>query len=161
MIIKSFINYELSLKPELLNSNIMSNILQECKEKVTKKCFSEYGIVMEILKINKIKSNIISRNTANIIVYIELVANCIKPEKNSILTLPIYKIIDYGILININDKLMFLIPLSYFKDYVLNKEDNTICKEDIIIKESDNIKFKVINVKFDGEKFNGIGKPVE
>ena len=104
------IERKLYLHPKFFNKDILSNIETEAKKTFLYECSEQYGYIMKINRIVRIKDNKISNTTSNCIFTVILEIEVIKPQIGNIYEGVICASLSYGLLININEKIKVFVP---------------------------------------------------
>ena len=154
------IEKKICLPPESFDKNIKTHIFNKLKQDLENTCSKEYGYILEVNKLLKIKDNYISSNCENIfIVDVEIVN--LKPEIEKEFQGTICMIFSGGIFINVKNKLKVLVPTSYIIDYKFNQDKNIFINNenaDIAIKQGDNLHVLISGIKYSKQNFSCFGK---
>src|SRR3990172_11958497 len=116
------ISKKLSIFPKDLTHNIAPKLLEIAKIQIENSCSEEYGYILSVNKITKIRNNIISPNTSNVIFDIDCEITCLKPEKGKQYIGNIIVISEHAIVLDIEGKFGVLVNMVN-SDY---KYDNTL-----------------------------------
>jgi DNA-directed RNA polymerase subunit E'/Rpb7 len=153
------------IRPEFLDSNVMKYIEKKVHENYINDCTKDIGYITSIKKIVKIKDNYLSNSCSDIVFEVIIDVENIKPEVGSIFKGNVCMIFQDGILVNIQNIMKVLIPLSSLKDYnlignqfVLNKEKYDINNKYVKIKLKDDVKVKIIGSKYTRKNYACFGE---
>ena len=154
------ISRNIKIHPSNLTNNIKNHIMTELKKLYENKCILNVGYITEILKIEKIKSSVISRANSEIILNISFNINCVEPKIDSVLNVKVCHVIEeHGILCRINN-IRIIIPSNTLtsNNFTFNKNCfNNQCRS---IKLDDFINVKIKGVKYNKDIYNCFGQLV-
>ena len=154
------IEKKLCLQPEFFDKNIQTHIFNKLKQDLENTCSKEYGYILEVNKVLKIKDNYISSNCENIFV-VDLQFTTLKPEIDKEFSGVICMIFSGGVFINIKNKLKVLVPESCILDYKFNQYKNifiNITDETITIKQGDIVNVIISGIKYSKKNFSCFGR---
>jgi DNA-directed RNA polymerase subunit E'/Rpb7 len=146
---------------EYLNRDINSYIFQKIKDVTLNECTKEFGYILSIKKLVKIKDNYISNVNCDNIFTVVFDAETLKPENGKKFTGVVCMIFAGGIFLNILDKQKVLIPVSSLIDYVFKPSEKCFKKKDKTIKEGDVIDVIITGTKYSKQSFSCFGSIVE
>lgn len=157
----SILNIETNIcvEPYYFNSNIYTHIFDKIKNNLEDTCTKEYGYILEVKKLIKIKDNYISSNCEHIFIVCIEILN-LKPEIGKEFEGIICMIFSEGIFINIKDKLKVLVPVSYIKDYKYNQDKNIFINnnnENDFFKQNDKVNVIISGIKYSKQNFSCFG----
>jgi len=124
-------------------------------------CTKEHGYIIEVKRIIRIKDNWISSANSDIVFNVIFEAETLKPEIGLQLQGEVCMIFPNGILLNIQNKLKFLIPLESLKGYVLNRVEMCFDKEQKKIQNGDALTVEVVEIKYKENNFMCFGNLIE
>ncbi len=146
---------------EQLNNNIYSHLLTKIKEKTNNECTKEYGYILDIKKLLRIKDNYISNVNCDTILLVEFLAETLKPDIGKKFVGEVCMIFPGGIFLNIKGKQKVLIPISTLNKYTYDIVNKNFKKDKKIIKEGDVIKVEITGTKYSKQSFSCFGIMIE
>ena len=146
---------------EYLHKNIYDHILTKIKENTINECTKEYGYILNIKKLIKIKDNYISNVNCDSIFVVEFIAEILKPEIGKKFSGEVCMVFPGGIFLNIKNKQKVLIPISTLKNCIYDPHNKNFDKNKKIIKEGDIIKVEITGTKYSKQNFSCFGIMVE
>lgn len=152
---------KICLPSEFLYQDYKKALFQRAKEICENDCSRDYGYVLSVHKIKKIIDNYISNVNSSVIFEIELEIDNLKPEINDIFKGNVCMVFGGGLFINIKDKMKVLIPISSLNNYKFDSTKKIFQDGKNIIKENDEIKVKIIGIKYAKKNFNCFGELIE
>ena len=146
---------------EYLHKDIYNHILTKIKETTINECTKEYGYILDIKKLIRIKDNYISNVNCDSIFVVEFSAEILKPEIGKNFTGEVCMLFPGGIFLNIKNKQKVLIPISTLKNYVYDPANKIFNKNKKNIKEGDIIKVTITGTKYSKQNFSCFGVMIE
>lgn len=156
----TIITRRICLESKFLDSNILRHIFNKIVDLTKNECTKEYGYIINIKRIISIDDSCISAASSDNVFTITFEAITIKPEIGSVLEGIVCMIFPNGILLNIEDKMKFLIPLSSLIGYELNKQECFYFNEKRKISKNDRVSVSVMDVKYKNQTFMCFGNLV-
>jgi DNA-directed RNA polymerase subunit E'/Rpb7 len=148
----SVITRRVTLNPKYLTKNIKNHIITQLQIDTKNDCSKQFGHILKIIKIEEILDN---ENTTFVI---KFSAETLKPEKDRILEGKVFKVYRDGIFIDVMEKQKILIPALNLTNYEFNEDNDTyVSKNKEIIQENDEVKVKIVAVKYNKGKFSCFG----
>lgn len=151
---------EITLPHTKLDSNIKAHVYDVLQHVMLNHCSKDYGYILDIHKINSIKSAVISQANSNIIFTVEYTAETLKPEIASIFEGEVCLVFASGIFIHVKNKMKILIPSTLLTDYVFNNTSLSFQKNNDTISKGQIIKTEIVGMKYTTRGFNCFGKLV-
>lgn len=149
------------LEPQFLDSNIMEHLFEKVKTSVQNECTKEYGYVISVKRIVGITDNWISSANSDIVFNVVFEAETLKPEVGLQLQGNVCMIFPNGILLDIQNKFKFLVPLESLKEYELDRVSMCYEKGDTKIKNGDELTVEVVEIKYKEQSFMCFGNLIE
>lgn len=155
------IQKRICLEPEFLNSNVKKNIFERLKKSTVNECSKEYGYILDIVKLIKIKDNYVSNATSEIVFEVMFEIETLKPEIDKVFTGDVCMIFVGGIFLNIKNKIKVLIPITSMKDYKFDQTNKVFIKKDkTVIKQGDVLNVKITGIKYSKKNYSCFGELV-
>jgi DNA-directed RNA polymerase subunit E'/Rpb7 len=157
------IEKRICLEPELLNKDLKENIFKKMENISINECTKEYGYILNINKLLKIKDSSISSNCEHIFIT-EFDIKTLKPEIGKEFDGTICMIFVGGIFIIIENKLKVLIPISTIDNFKHDKDQNYFINKKNpkkIIKQGDTLTVKISGIKYSKQNFSCFGNLIE
>jgi DNA-directed RNA polymerase subunit E'/Rpb7 len=139
----STIKLRIILKCDEQSKNYKSLLKQKLKDEYEKKAFEKYGIIDEIIDIESIHHEELMRTSPCVYFIINTKVSIYYPKKDDIITIPIYKILNYGIYIQ-KDSFRVLIPNS--------SKENAIDYKNFQVGQ--NITIQLTEIRFEKQGFH-------
>lgn len=155
------IERRICLEPQFLDSNIMDHLFEKIKSSVLNECTKEFGYIIEVKRILEIRDNWISSANSDVVFNVLFEAETLKPEVGLHLQGKVCMIFPNGILLDIQNKLKFLIPLQSLEGYELNKAGMFYKKGEEKIEKGDELTVEVSEIKYKDQSFMCFGNLVE
>lgn len=155
------IERRICLDPQFLDSNIMDHLLEKIKSSLKNECTKEFGYIIDVKRIISISDNWISAANSDIVFNVIFEVETLKPEIGLQLQGNVCMIFPNGILLDIKNKLKFLIPLDSLKGYELNKAGMFYENGNKKIKKEDKLTVEVVEIKYKDQSFMCFGNLVE
>ena len=146
------------IRPEFLDSNIHKYIEKKVRESYLNDCTKDIGYITAIKKIVKIKDNYLSNSCSDIVFEVIIDVENIKPDIGSIFKGNVCMIFQDGILINVQNIMKVLIPLSSLKGYKLIGDEFVSIEEESKIKINDQVNVKIIGSKYTRKNYACFGE---
>lgn len=156
----TIITRRICLESKFLDSNILRHLLNKIIDLTKNECSKEYGFIIGIKRIISIDDSWISAASSENVFTITFEAITLKPEIGSVLEGNVCMIFPNGILLNIEDKMKFLVPLSSLSEYQLNKQEGFYFNEKRKISKNDRVSVSVVDVKYKNQTFMCFGNLV-
>lgn len=157
----TIIERRICLEPNFLNSNIMNHLLEKIKESTINECTKENGYIIDVTRIIEVKDNWISAANSDIVFNVVFEAITLKPEIGKQLEGEVCMIFPNGVLLDIQNKLKFLIPLSSLEGYEFNKKRMYYEKGNKKIEKGNHLTVEVAEIKYKKQSFMCFGNLVE
>ena len=155
------IQKRICLEPEFLDSNFKKNIFDRLKKLTVNECSKEYGYILDIVKLIKIKDNYVSNATSEIVFEVMFEIETLKPEIDKVFTGDVCMIFVGGLFLNIKNKIKVLIPITSMKDYKFDQVDKVFIKKDkTVIKQGDVLNVKITGIKYSKKNYSCFGELV-
>lgn len=152
------IQKRICLEPEFLNSNLKKNIFDRLKKSTVNECSKEYGYILDIVKLIKIKDNYVSNATSEIVFEVMFEIETLKPEIDKVFTGDVCMIFVGGIFLNIKNKIKVLIPITSMKEYKFDQTNKIFIKKDkTVIKQGDVLNVKITGIKYSKKNYSCFG----
>lgn len=154
------IEKKICLQSEYFDKNIKNHIFNKVKQDLENTCSKEYGYILEVNKIIKIKDNYISSNCENIFI-VDLEMTTLKPEIDKVFEGLICMIFSGGVFINVKNKLKVLVPISYLSDYNFCQDKSMFINnnnQNLTIKHEDRVNVIISGIKYSKQNFSCFGK---
>jgi hypothetical protein len=151
------IEKRIKIEHEYLTKDINKYILEKIKDSVIGSCTSEYGYILDIKKLIRIKDNYISNVNCDNIFIVEFEAETLKPEIGKTFEGEVCMIFPGGIFLNIKNKQKILIPVLSLKDYKFNPSTKTFKSKEKTIQEGSVLKVIITGVKYSKQTFSCFG----
>lgn len=148
------IEKRICIDPAFLGQNFKKDVFNYIKNVCENECSKEYGYILKVLKINKIKDNNISGNNCEIILTVDILVETLKPEINKIFTDKVCMIFSGGIFLDIKNKFKVLIPATSLQEFTFKSETKSFVKDDLEIKENDSVSAKITGIKYNKKNFS-------
>lgn len=116
------ISIQTSLSPENMNKNYMSHLYRNIDKDYAHKCHLEHGLILNILRIDKIVSHYITDMIPNASFILNVCIQTYQPKIGHVLNISVDKILHHGLFCNIFSKIRIFIPFSYIPQYVYTKD---------------------------------------
>lgn len=156
---KTIITSNILLKPEHLDSNIFTTILDKSFE--LKGTYNQLnGYIHDIYEVKSLNQNIISKTTSNILFEVELLVETIKPEKGDIFKGVIVSILQQGIFLKIENVINVLIHIGTIPNGRYDRSDSSVSSGDKKYRQNDTVEIKIVNVEYNNGNFNCIAELV-
>jgi len=149
------------IEPQFLDSNIMQHLFDKLKRSVQNECTKEYGYIIKVESIIEISDNWISSANSDIVFNVVFEAETLKPEIGLQLQGNVCMIFPNGILLDIQNKLKFLVPLESLKGYELNSVGMCYEKGGTKINKGDELTVEVVEIKYKDRSFMCFGNLVD
>ena len=146
---------------EYLNKDIYKHMLEKIKENTINDCTKNYGYILDIKKITKIKDNYISNVNCDNIFLVEFIAETLKPDIGKKFDGEVCMLFPGGIFLNIKGKQKVLIPISTLNNYIYDPINKLYKKNKKTIKEGDTIKVEITGTKYTKQSFSCFGNMIE
>jgi len=159
----SIIEKRICVDHENLNNDIGKYIYEKIKESTLNECTKDYGYILGIKKLIRIKDNYISNVNCDNIFIVEFEAYTLKPEIGKKFKGEVCMIFNGGIFLNIKNKQKVLIPVSCLKNYsydAVNKrfQNNNNKKK---IETGNEINVEITGTKYSKQSFSCFGNIIE
>lgn len=151
-----YITQEIILSPSLLGKDYKKHLLSHAKEKLIGTLHE--GIVKDVIKISKIKSNMISRNGGNVIFNAKIKVVTIKPIKGKEIKMKVAYITSKGILFNKEQVIRCLVTSDNLKDYKFNPKPPIWINDNDAINVGDIMTIIPDTIRFENNMYSCIGK---
>ena len=161
LLLMTILEKKICLESKYLDKNLRKSILDKAKTCFKNDCSKEYGYILNVNKIVKIKDNYISNVNSDVIFIIDIDVDTLKPEINDILSDKVSMIFSGGLFINIKDRIKVLIPVNSLSGYTFEQSTKRFIKDKNIIKENDIVKVKISGVKYSNKNFSCFGELVD
>ena len=150
MATKTIIESRITINPEFLNKNFRKAILDKLQKVTENHCSSEYGFILKVNKILKIKENFISNVDCEVIFVVVYEAETLKPEVNKVFTGKVGMVFHGGIFVKIHDKFEVLIPTSKLLEYTFDASQKMFIHKtnNNLIQEGDKIDVMITGMKY-------------
>ena len=155
------IERRICIDPQFLDSNILQHLFDKVVTSTYNECSKEYGYIINIKKIIGIKDNWISTANSDIVFTVVFEAITLKPEIDSQFIGEVCLVFPNGVLLDVQNKLKFLIPLSSLIGYELNREGMYYEKDDKKIEKGDKLLVKVAEIQYKNKVFMCFGSIVD
>lgn len=157
---KTIIEKRVSLNPSFLGKNYKNALIKKIKDLCENDCTQEYGYIIEVKMLNKIKDNYISNVNSDILFNVEFEAITLKPEIGSIFTDKVCMVYNCGIFVNIKDKMKVLIPLTSLKEYKFDSNKKIFYNKETKkeIQEGCDITVIITGLKYSKKNFSCYGE---
>ena len=106
-----------------LSRDINRNIYNKLKDVTTNECTQEYGYIIGIKRLKKIKDSYISSNSENIFI-VEAEAEVLKPAEGKLLQGSVCMVFYNGIFLNVLNKQKVLVPITKLQDFAYDQSNN-------------------------------------
>ena len=146
---------------KFLNNDIRKYILDKIKEVTFNECTKDYGYILDVKKVVKIKDNYVSNANCDNIFTILFEADTLKPENGKEYEGIVCMIFAGGIFFNIKNKQKVLIPITNLKEFIFDQTKKQFKKEKVIIKEGDVLNVIITGTKYSKKSFSCFGNLVE
>ena len=159
----SNIKRRMCLDPEFLDSNIKTHLLNEIKKNTENECNKEHGYILCVNRIVKIEKNNISSASSDIVFTVIFEALTLKPIPGDKFDSKIVVILpnNQGVLVNISDKFMAIIPSSNVGNHVFELSDGMKVlrnpDNNFSYMENDTLKIQIKDVKYEDKVFKCVG----
>ena len=124
-------------------------------------CTKDYGYILDVKKVVKIKDNYVSNANCDNIFTILFEADTLKPENGKEYEGIVCMIFAGGIFFNIKNKQKVLIPITNLKEFIFDQTKKQFKKEKVIIKEGDVLNVIITGTKYSKKSFSCFGNLVE
>jgi len=158
---KTIIERRICLEPQFLDSNIMNHVFEKVKRSVQNECTKEHGYIIEVTRVVGISDNWISSANSDIVFNVVFEAEVLKPEIGLLLEGDVCMIFPNGILLNIQTKMKFLIPLGSLNGYQFNSLSMCYENGDSKIEKGDVLTVEVVEIKYKDQNFMCFGNLVD
>lgn len=111
-----------SLSPENMDKNYMTHLYRNIEKDFQHKCHAEHGLILKILRIDKIVSHYITDMIPNASFIVNVCIQTYQPVIGNVLNIPVDKILHHGLFCNVFSKIRIFIPFSYIPQYVYTKD---------------------------------------
>lgn len=151
------IKKKIEVEPKYFNSKLQEHILTKLKS-VCEDCSQSYGYLLSIIQIVEMKNNMIT--PLSTVFNVEFEAKVIKPEIGKKFKGVVTMIFQYGIFIEVQDKLKILIPQNQMNGYTYDKVGACFrnIKQKTTIEKDDEVTVVITNVRYEQRNFSCIGK---
>jgi DNA-directed RNA polymerase subunit E'/Rpb7 len=149
------LNKRVILHPKYLDSSIHTHLLNEIKKNVVTDCNKDYGYILDICNIVKVNRHMISQCTSDIIFYVTVTAQIIKPRKDMIVEGEIKLVFKEGIFVDVLNKFQVFVSLP--DDYVYEEHNNVFKSKNNSLKIGDNVSIKINEVDYNDNQFIAFG----
>lgn len=158
----TLIKRRICLDPQFLDSNIMTHLFDKIKECTEGDCTLEYGYILGVNRLVEVEDSWISSANSDIVFNVIFEAVALKPSVGDVLSGVVCMIFQTGILLDVNDKLKFLIPEDELREkgYELNKAGMYYKNGDTNIKRLDELDVRVVELKYKDREFMCFGSLV-
>lgn len=156
------IEHKICIEPEFLDKNLKVHVFNKLKKNFFNQCNREYGYILGVNKLLRIKDNYISSNCEHLFI-VEIEIESLKPEIDKIFVGTICMIFSGGIFLIIKDKLKVLIPVISLEEYFFDQNSNSyINKKDkkINMNHGDELKIIISGIRYLKQNFSCFGNLV-
>jgi DNA-directed RNA polymerase subunit E'/Rpb7 len=154
------IERRICLESQFLDSNLIIHLLEKIRSLTEDECTKEFGHILSVIRIIKIKDNIISSSNSDNVFTLVFEAEILKPEIGSIFDGQVCMILSSGIFLDVQNKLKILIPHDQTGLYTLNINGMYYSKGEDTIKQGDTISVLITGIKYTSQNFSCFGSLV-
>ena len=155
------IEKRICIEHEYLSEDIYKYIFSKIKEITMNECTKNYGYILNIKRLVRIKDSYISNVNCDNIFTVIFEAETLKPEIGKEFQGSVCMLFPGGIFLNIKNKQKVLIPISSLENYVFDLTKKCLKKDKKIIKEGDMLDVCITGVKYSKQTFSCFGNLVE
>lgn len=152
-----FIEEQVYLQPAFINKNFKKHIFDECQKNMVGNCNQQFGYILKINDNFEIISNSVSNTEAGVYFLVKLQIETLKPEIGKRYKGKVCMVFPAGILIQVIEKFKVLISPDKLIGYKFDKNSQTFIKDRHIIKNGDEIEFKIDLFRYEKQNFNCLG----
>jgi DNA-directed RNA polymerase subunit E'/Rpb7 len=145
------------LNPIHLDHNLKNHLFNKIEQDYKGYCFKEYGYVKEIVKITSFLNNAISNTDGTIIFHVDFIIDVIKPNNGEVVEGVIFHINERGVFITLHENGRIFVPVVNMGSYKY-ESNNTYKDGDDVYNVDDKIQVIIIDMRYDKNKFDYIGK---
>ena len=148
---------KIPVENKYLYYNVKEYLLEKTKQKMEGTCSKENGYILKVLEIEDILDNIIASSTCTVFFLVKYKAEVLKPIIGDILKGKICMIFQYGIFVDIMNKMKILIPIISINNFEYIDEEYIDKEGNILYKDMD-VSIQILSLKYENKDFSCIGK---
>ena len=157
----TIIERRICIEHDKLNKDVCSSIFEKIKEITNNECTKEYGYILGVKRLVKIKDNYISNVNCDNIFIVLFEAYTLKPEVGKKFKGKVCMLFNGGIFLNIENKQKVLIPVSSLKNYNFDAPKKIFENGDKKISVDDEINVEITGTKYSKQSFSCFGNIIE
>ena len=152
------ITKKITLEHTKLDSDIDKHILVKIKKIYENKFTKSYGYITDVIRLVSIDDNSISSSDLNCVFVVSFEIQTLKPEVGMDIVGNVLNVFPYGILLQTKSEMKLFVPEDKMEGYEYNSMLENYSKGKSKIRRGDDVKIKIIAVKYENKKYECIGE---